>query len=112
MQATRAIALLMLHPLFIAGCAGSASPPPAYVAAADAICSAQLAQLNRLRAPTTPEQAISYLPQAVAIIGRERSGLAALDPPAALRAEVDAGLAGQGQLATLLRHISEELRSG
>lgn len=112
MQAKRAAALLMLIPLLLAGCAGSTPPPPAYVAAADAICTAQLAQLNRLGQPTTPEQAISYLPQAVAIIGHERSGLAALSPPAGMRAEVDAGLAGQGQLAALLRHISDQLRSG
>jgi hypothetical protein len=112
MARTHVLALLSSAAILLAGCAGSAAPPPAYVAAADAICTAQLAQLDRLPEPATPEQAVTYIPQAIAILEREKSGLAALEPPGRVREQFAAGLAGQGQLAAMLRHVSEELRSG
>ena len=71
MARTRAITLLTAAGLLLTGAAAPpvsrrpTSPSPAFVAAADAICAAQLAQLNRLAQPTTAEQAISYLPQAL-----------------------------------------------
>jgi hypothetical protein len=82
------------------------------VAAANAVCARQLAQLNRLAQPTTPEQAVSYLPQALTIMHRETGGLAALDPPASERAQVAAGVASARQLAALLQHFLHELKGG
>jgi hypothetical protein len=87
MARTLMVALLGVVALPLAGCGGSAVKPSAYVAAGDAICSSQLAQLNRLPRPTTPEGAVSYLPQARTIIQRERGRLAALDPPSPMRAQ-------------------------
>lgn len=98
--------------LLLAGCGGSASPPPAYVTAGDADCATQLAQLNRLARPTTPDQVVSYVPQALEIIERGRSRLAALDPPAGARPELARALASQEQLATLLHRVLHELESG
>jgi hypothetical protein len=111
MARTHVLALLSSAAILLAGCAGSAAPPPAYVAAADVICTAQLAQLDRLPEPATPEQAVTYIPEAIAILEREQSRLAALEPPGRVRGQFAAGLAGQGQLAAML-HVSEELRSG
>lgn len=106
------VALLGVLALLLTGCGGSAGQPSAYVAAGDAICTSQLAQLNRLPRPTTPEGAVSYLPRALAILKRERSRLAALDPPSPMRAQFKAGLASQGQLAALLGHVYHQLETG
>jgi hypothetical protein len=112
MARTHAIALLGAVCLLVAGCGSSASSTPEYVAAGNAICAEQLAQFNRLPLPATPEQAVSYLPQALAIMQRETGRLAALDLPASKRAQFQAGLASSRQLATLLHGVLHKLRSG
>ncbi len=119
MARTRAIALLSVACLPLAACGSSrsasrdsAKSPPRYVAAAEAICTARLAQINRLTRPTTPEQAVSYLPQALTIMGSEIAELTALAPPAHQRAELSAALASTRQLASLLRGFLHQLRSG
>jgi hypothetical protein len=112
MARTHVIALLGAVCLMLAGCGGSASSTPRYVAAGNAVCAEQLARLNGLSQPTTPEQAVSYLPQAVAIMQRETVRLAALDPPASKRAQLEAGLASARRLATLLDGVLHKLRSG
>jgi hypothetical protein len=112
MARTLAIAPLGAACLLIAGCGSSASSTPAYVVAGNAICAEQLAQLNRLSLPSTPEQAVSYLPQALAIMQRETGRLAALDLPASKRAQLQAGLASALQLSTLLHGVLHKLRSG
>ncbi len=87
---------------------------PAYIAAANAICVRQLAQLNGLTRPHTPEQAIGYLPHAVAILHSESDSLAALHVPAggAGGAELDAALASTRELASTLARFLGRLRSG
>jgi hypothetical protein len=112
MARTCVVALLGVLPLLLPGCGGSAPSPPGYVAAGDAICTVQLAQLNALPQPTTPEGAVSYLPRALAIIQRERRQLAALHPSAPTRAQFTAGLEGQGQLAALLSRVLHQLQTG
>lgn len=71
-----------------------------------------MAQLNQVARPATPEAAISYLPRVLAIIERQRGRLSALPVPARMRTEFAAGLAGQGQLAALLRHVLRRLQTG
>jgi hypothetical protein len=112
MARTHSIGLLGAVCLLLAGCGGSGSSTPKYVAAGNAICSEQLAQLNKLPQPTTPEQAVAYLPQAVAIMQRETTRLAALELPASKRAQFQAALAGTRQLASVLRGVLRKLRSG
>ncbi len=107
-----ALALFAVLALLLAGCGSSASPPPAYVAAGEAVCSEQTARLNRLVRPTTPEQAVSYLPQVLAIMHRGTAGLAALDPPAGKRTELAAALAGADQLAANLHGFLHRLQTG
>jgi hypothetical protein len=103
--------------LLLAGCGGSSSPPaasapPAYVASANAICSAQLAKLNRLPQPTTPEGATTYLPKALAIMQSEQTQLTSLQVPVDERAQLKAGLASEGELWNVLRGLLHKLRSG
>jgi hypothetical protein len=103
--------------LLLAGCGGSspspgASAPPAYLASADAICSAQLAKLTKLAQPTTPEGASTYLPKALAIMHSEETQLTALQVPADKRAQLKAGLASEGELSNVLRGLLNKLRSG
>jgi hypothetical protein len=112
MARTRVLALLGAGSLLVARCGASAPPPSSYLTAGNAICGAGLAQLNRLARPATPEAAISYLPRVLAIMERQRSRLSALTVPARMRAEFAAGLAGQGQLAALLRHVLRQLQAG
>lgn len=90
----------------------SAPPPPTYVAAANAICARELAQLDMLTRPTTAEQAVSYLPHAISIIHVETEQLAALDPPASGRAQFAAALASDRQLAALLSGFLQTLKTG
>ncbi len=98
--------------VLLAGCGGAARAPGGYAASGDAICGAQLAQLSRLTRPTTPEGAITYLPQALAIMERAKAELTVLNPPAPARAEFSAGLADQGQLAALLHRVYHQLETG
>ncbi len=86
---------------------------PAYIAAGNAICARQLAQLNGLARPHTPEQALGYLPRAVAIMHSESDSLAALHPPAGnAGAQLDAALASTRELAGTLARFLGRLRSG
>jgi hypothetical protein len=105
------IAALSLAAGVLAGCGGS-GPPPRYAANGDAICARQLAALHRLPQPTTPEQAVSYLPHALTIMARERAGLQALAAPAGRRAALTAALSDSRQLAAILTHFLRHLRSG
>jgi len=106
--------------LLLAGCGGSspshsASVPqalPSYVTAGNAICAAQLAQINKLAQPTTPEGAVSYLPKVVALMRSETTQLAALDPTGTARAKFAAGLASSRQLASYLSHFLHQMQAG
>src|ERR1700693_955825 len=94
------------------GCGSSASARPAYVAAANAICTVQLAQLNKLSQPTTAGQAIVYISRAIAIMRRETDQLATLDSVGPKRAEFAAALASTRRLADVLGSFLHQLRSG
>jgi hypothetical protein len=102
----------------LCGCGGSgagtrtASRTPAYVAAGDAICAQELSQLDTLKRPGTPEQALGYLPRVLAIMHSETARLAALRPPAPARQQLDAALDGTRQLDRTLAAFLRELRSG
>jgi hypothetical protein len=110
--------------LLLAGCGGaggsaaapstasSASSSPTYVAAADAICSRQLGQLNKLPRPTTPEGALTYLPRALPIMRREVTALQTLKAPAREQAQFAAGLASARKLSTVLGGLLHKLHSG
>jgi hypothetical protein len=119
MARTHAIALLGAASVLLGACGSSArpihssaSPAPKFVTAGDAICTRELAKLNRLPQPSTPGQAVSYLPQALRIMQRETSELAALERPAAQRAQLAASIERTSELAALLRGFLHELRSG
>jgi hypothetical protein len=112
MARTRVFALLGAGSLLFAGCSASAPAPSSYLTAGNAICGAELEQLNQLARPATPEAAVSYLPRVLAIMESQRDRLSALTVPARKRAEFAAGLAGQGQLAALLRHVLRQLQAG
>jgi hypothetical protein len=113
MTTTRLSALLAIVACGVfGGCGSAASAPPAYVAAANAICAVQRAQLNKLSTPTTAGQAIVYLPRAIAIMRRETEQLATLDPVAPKRAQFAAALASTRRLADALTSFLHQLRSG
>ena len=112
MEARHPIALLVVLCGLLCGCGGSAASPPKYVAEGDGICAGDLAQLNRLPQPSSPEQAVSYLPKALTIMQGETDRLATLDPPAANQVELTAALQSARRLATVLRDTLHELRSG
>jgi hypothetical protein len=103
----------------LAGCgattrhvAGTPAPAPRYVAQGNAICSAELARLDRLPRPTTPEQTVAYLPRALAAMRQEVASLRGLDPPGSAGRELAAALSNTDQLAALLGHLLHELRVG
>jgi hypothetical protein len=121
MTRTNAPMLLAVAVLPLAGCGGSSSSsssggsdssPSAYVGQGNAICTQELARLNGLTQPTTPEQAVIYLPKALRIMERETARLAALDPAAPGRGELAAGLASARQLAAVLQRFLNKLRGG
>jgi len=118
MPRTCVIALLAAACLLASACSGSSSPrgtaalSPAATAAADSICARQLAQLDRLTRPTTADQAVSYLPQALRIMRVEIRRLEALDPPSPGRAQFAAGLASERALTALLGRFLHQLQTG
>jgi len=83
-----------------------------YLAAGNAICAEQLAQLNRLPRPSTPEQTIAFLPPALAIMRREVTRLGALDPRGSKGTELAAALTSSRALSTLLDRLLHELHHG
>ena len=99
----------------IAGCGGSSGPSAQekqFVAQANAICAQELAVLNKTPEPTSPTEAIGYLPKALATIQRQATRLQALSVPASKRAELQAALASGQQLGALLQGFLGKLRSG
>jgi hypothetical protein len=97
----------------LAGCGRGASAEEArFVAEANAICAQEVAILNRSREPTSPTQAIGYLPKAIAIIERESGRLAALAAPASKRGEVQAAIGAGRQLGAVLARFLRQLRTG
>jgi len=85
---------------------------PSYVAAGNAICSEQLAQLNRLPRPTSTEQTISYLPSALQIMRREVAKLQALTPSGSGGRALQAALTSDRRLTALLSDFLWGLRHG
>jgi hypothetical protein len=118
MKATRSIARvvsaagLVVTCGLLGACGSSASAPPAYLAAGNAICATQLAQLNKLAQPTTPEGAVTYLPKAIAIMTREADQLSSIRPLASTHEAFQAALAGTRQLAGALAQFLHQLRAG
>jgi hypothetical protein len=109
------LAALALICAAIAGCGGSSGPSAQekqFVAQANAICAQELAVLKTTPEPTSPTQAIGYLPKALAIIQRQGARLQALSVPASKRAELQAALANGQQLGTLLAGFLRKLHSG
>lgn len=100
--------------LLLAGCGASpsASVCAAYVARGDQICAAQLAPLARLRRPTTPDQAVAYLPRVLAVLHAERTQLHTLDPSAPARGELAVALAYTARLSALLSGFLDRLKTG
>jgi hypothetical protein len=101
----------------LGGCGGSgsrpATPVPAYIAAGNAICARQVARLNALARPSTPEQAIGYLPHAIAIMRSESNSLAALERPAGRSsAQLSAALDSTRELTDTLARFLHRMSSG
>jgi hypothetical protein len=99
----------------LAGCGGAAKrqpPPSAYRAQASAICREQQAKLHGLQQPSTPAEAINYLPPALAVIHRETQLLGALEPPPAERQKLAAALTNARQLRGVLQHFLTQLHQG
>jgi hypothetical protein len=98
--------------VLLAGCGGSTPQAPSYATAGNAICTEQAAQLGVLRKPATVEQAVAYLPSALAIMRRETARLGALDASGSPHARLDAALASTRALTALLARLLHELRGG
>lgn len=110
------VALLIAGVTLLCGCGGSSSSSASaqmarYVAAGNAICVKELTELSKAPEPTTPAQAVEYLPRDIAIIRRESDRLAALEPPAAKRPELDAVVARGRRLGTLLDGFLHKLKT-
>lgn len=100
--------------LLLAACGGSSSTAAsqAYVARGEQICATQLALLARLRRPTTPDQAVTYLPRVLAVLHAESTRLQTLDPTAPARSQLALALADTTRLSTLLSGFLDRLRTG
>lgn len=116
MARSRSIAPVALCCALLAGCGAgastSSSKAPQYVAQGNRICAAQLAVLDRLPRPTTPEAAVAYLPHVLAIMHAERTQLRALDPGSAGQAKLTAALTETSRLSALLSRFLNHLDTG
>jgi hypothetical protein len=110
----RLTAVLGLVCAVLAGCGGggSGAQEKKFIAAANAICAQELAVLSRTPEPTTPAQAVRYLPKAIAIIQRQSGRLEALAVPASKRRDLDAALSTGRQLGVILVRFLHQLRAG
>ena len=110
----RFLALPLVVGALLAGCGGggSSAQEKKFVAQANAICAQELAVLSRTPEPTTPAQAISYLPKAIAIIQRQSGRLEALSVPASKRRDLEAALSTGRQLGVILVRFLHQLRAG
>jgi hypothetical protein len=98
--------------LALASCGGSNKQQASYVSRANAICRQALAELHKTPEPTTPAQAISFLPRAITIIEHQVAGLDALDVPASQRGHLQAALGSVRSLGTVLGGFVHQLRAG
>lgn len=98
--------------VLLVGCGGSGKRHTTYVARGNAICREALVELHRTPEPTTPAQAISFLPRAITIIERQVASLAALDVPASNRGDLDAALGSVRSLGIVLQRFLHQLRAG
>jgi len=96
----------------LAGCGDAASKAPTYAAAGNAICADEAAHLAGLHRPATIEQAVAYLPPALAILRSETSRLQALHASGSSSAKLAAALASARALAALLARLRRQLRHG
>ncbi|HXW58327.1 MAG TPA: hypothetical protein VEJ23_02490 [Solirubrobacteraceae bacterium] len=98
----------------LAGCGegSSAAASPPYVARGDRICATQLALLARLPQPTTPDQAVTYLPHVLTALHGESTQLRTLQPPPSTRGELREALADTSRLSALLSGFLDRLRTG
>lgn len=103
---------LGLSCLALGGCGGVAHTASDYASAGNAICAEQASQLGGLHKPATVEQAVTYLPPALAIMRRETDRLQALDGTGAARAKLTAALASTRALSALMAHLLGQLRHG
>lgn len=98
--------------VILAGCGGSNKQQARYVAHGSAICRQALAQLHSTPEPTTPAQAIAFLPRAITIIERQVASLGSLEVPASHQTELHAALGSVKSLGTVLQRFLHELRAG
>jgi hypothetical protein len=107
---------LALSCALLAGCGGAGTGPSAqekqFVAAANAICAQELAVLNKTPEPTLPQQAIGYLPKAIAVIQRQSGRLEALNVPASKRADLASAVGSGRQLGVILTGFLHQLHTG
>jgi len=112
MRIRNAIVLLTVVCGALCGCGGTSARPAAYVAAGNEICAGQVTQLHHLHRPSTPEQALSYLPHVLAIMHTETGKLAALDPPASTQAQFASALTDSRELSAILTRFLQQMRAG
>ena len=105
---------LLCAGVLLAGCGAStqSSASARYVAQGNRICTTQLALLHRLPMPTTPEQAIDYLPHALTIMHRENVQLRTIDPASSKQTELNAALVDTDRLTALLSRFLHSLKTG
>jgi hypothetical protein len=113
MTRSPSIALLLVGCALLSACGSSSeSSSSAYVARGEAICAHARAELARYPRPTTPEQAIAYIPHALTIIYMQGAQLSALDPAPSKRSQLDAAIATDRHISAVLSHFLSTLKTG
>jgi Tfp pilus assembly protein PilP len=106
-------ALLLSTALLLTACGGGGEDEKqAYVDQASAICEEAVTEFEAVTFPTAPDGFAPYADQVVAILEKTQADLAALEPPADDRAELEQkALRPLGELVEEGRAFAEQVRA-
>jgi hypothetical protein len=112
MSIARVAAVLLLLLLLLAGCGSSSHQAPAYVRQVDAVVGGLDSVTNDLYTPSDASSAASELVTVQAALRKAATGLAAITPPATVRADHERLVQAVAALASGVTPLIAALKSG
>jgi hypothetical protein len=112
MSIARAASVLLASVALLSGCGSSSHPAPSYVRQVDAVAGGLDSVTNDLYTPSDASSAASELVTVQAALRKAARGLAAITPPAGVRADHERLVQAVAALARGVTPLIAELKSG
>jgi hypothetical protein len=112
MSIARVAAVLLTSALLLAGCGSSSHPSPPYVRQVDAVANGLDSVTNDLYTPSDAASAASELVTVRAALRKAATGLAAITPPPAVRADHERLVQAVAALASGVTPLIAQLKTG